>query len=133
MERQYHILVKLSKATVHYILVEVLTLLLRVCSCVLLEVIKMSIKDINFQDILHSAYPFCYSSSSGFKYLLDFFPKLFEAKVKHGVGPQIKNILEHKELPKNLTKKTKADWSEHWTALFQWLLVSWSITGTKTM
>ncbi|GAA6091683.1 uncharacterized protein LOC119261597 [Tachysurus ichikawai] len=44
-------------------------------------------------------------------YLLDFFPKLSEAKFKSTVfvGPQIKMILEWMKIPKDLTKKEEAD------------------------
>ncbi|XP_076353274.1 uncharacterized protein LOC143248642 [Tachypleus tridentatus] len=46
---------------------------------------------------------------AAFKYLRDFFPKLFEAKVKAGVfvGPQIKKILECTEFPKKLNRKER--------------------------
>jgi hypothetical protein len=51
--------------------------------------------------------------SAAFVCLRDFFPKLFEAKVKVGVfvGPQIKKILECKEFPKMLTTKERAAWN----------------------
>ena len=51
--------------------------------------------------------------SAAFKYLLDFFPKLSEAKVKAGVfvGPQIKKIIESEEFPKKLKRKEKAAWN----------------------
>jgi hypothetical protein len=57
--------------------------------------------------------------SAAFEYLRDFFPKLYEAKVKAGVfvGPHIKKILECKEFPKMPTTKGKAAWN----ILSQWL------------
>ena len=51
--------------------------------------------------------------SDAFKYLLEFFPKLSEAKIKGGifVGPEIKKVLESAEFPKKLTRTEKAAWN----------------------
>lgn len=45
--------------------------------------------------------------------LQDFFPKLYEAKIKHSVfvGPQIKKFLECKEFLNKLTRKEKMAWN----------------------